>query len=360
MAQQKTTFGGIDILRFLAAVLVMVYHYGFWVWAYPDGISAQATGGVPAQPGIGAWVESGWVGVEIFFVISGFVIAFSAENSTPLRFFEARVKRLAPAVWICAPITAALLLLIGSSWPTDAVVRLARTALFAPYGPWVDSVYWTLGIEIAFYAIVWILLRLGRFHLMERVAIVIGLVSTSFWCLCYPLGWSDFAETRWLQLILVHHGCFFAVGVLIWLMRFKAMTPPRLAFCLLFLGGGVLQIASSVDVHSIKVAAAMPYAPPILMFLAAIALMAWSLRLDLSWSGWRRIGLMTYPLYLIHDVIGASMLGAMVRAGLPYLPSMAIVGATMIAASWLVATEAEPRIRLLLDYTLFRYRLKTA
>jgi peptidoglycan/LPS O-acetylase OafA/YrhL len=360
MAQQKITFGGVDILRFLAAVLVMVYHYGFWVWAYPDGISAQATGGVPPQPVIGAWVGSGWVGVEIFFVISGFVIAFSAEKSTPLRFFEARVKRLAPAVWICAPVTAVLLLAIGLSWPTDAVVRLVRTGLFVPYGPWVDSVYWTLGIEIAFYAIVWILLRLGRFHMMETVAIVIGLVSTLFWCLYYPLGWADFAETRWLQLTLVHHGCFFAVGVLLWLMRFKALTIPRLAFCLLFLGGGVLQIASSVDVHSIKVNAVMPYAPPILIFLVAIALMAWSLRLDLSWSGWRRIGLMTYPLYLIHDVVGAAMLGALVRAGVPYLLSMAIVGATMIAASWLVATEAEPRIRLLLDRTVFRYRLKTA
>ncbi|WP_246707247.1 acyltransferase family protein [Mesorhizobium sp. NZP2077] len=76
----EITFGGVDILRFLAAVLVMVYHYGFWVWAYPDGISAQATGGVPPQPDIGAWVGSGWVGVEIFFVISGFVIAFSAEK----------------------------------------------------------------------------------------------------------------------------------------------------------------------------------------------------------------------------------------------------------------------------------------
>nr|WP_245276048.1 hypothetical protein [Mesorhizobium sp. LNHC220B00] len=63
----------------------------------------------------------------------------------------------------------------------------------------------------------------------------------------------------------------------------------------------------------------MPYAPPILIFLAAIALMAWSLTLDLRWSRRRRIGLMTYPLYLIHDVIGAAMLGAMVRAGLPYL-----------------------------------------
>lgn len=67
---------------------------------------------------------------------------------------------------------------------------------------------------------------------------------------------------------------------------------------------------------------------------------------------------MTYPLYLIHDVIGAAMLGAVVRAGLPYLLSMVVVGATMIAASWLVATEAEPRIRLLLDHTLLRYRLR--
>lgn len=359
MAQQKKiTFGGVDILRFLAAVMVMVYHYGFWVWAFPDGVSARATGGIPAQPAIGAWVESGWVGVQIFFVISGFVIAFSAERSTPLRFFEARVKRLAPAVWICAPVTAVVLLIGGLSWPTDAVDRLVRTGLFVPDAPWVDSVYWTLGIEIAFYAIVWTLLRLGRFHQMEWVAIAIGMVSTLFWCLDYPLGWADLAETRTLDLLLVHHGVFFATGVMLWLMRFKAVTTARLAFCALFLGGGVLQIASSVDVHILKVGQEMPFAPPILIFLGGVALMAWSLRLDLSWSGWRRIGLMTYPLYLLHDVVGAALLGVLVRAGLPHLFSMVIVGATMIAASWLVATEAEPRIRLLLDHTVFRYRLK--
>ena len=360
MAQQKITFGGVDILRFLAAVMVMVYHYGFWVWAYPDGVSARATGGVPPQPAIGAWVESGWVGVQIFFVISGFVIAFSAERSTPLRFFEARVKRLAPAVWICAPVTALVLLIVGLSWPTDAVIRLVRTGLFAPYAPWVDSVYWTLGIEIAFYAVVWTLLRLGRFHQMEIVAIAIGLVSTLFWCLYYPLDWANLAETRTLDLLLVHHGVFFATGVMLWLMRFKAVTAARLAFCSLFLAGGVLQIASSVDVHILKVGREMPFAPPILIFLIGIALMAWSLRLDLSWSGWRRIGLMTYPLYLLHDVVGAALLGFLVRAGLPHLFSMAVVGTTMIAASWLVATEAEPRIRLLLDHTVFRYRLKAA
>jgi peptidoglycan/LPS O-acetylase OafA/YrhL len=359
MAQHKMTFGGVDILRFLAAVMVMFYHYGFWVWAFPDGISARATGGIPAHPEM-AFAGSGWVGVQVFFVISGFVIAFSAENSTPLRFFEARVRRLAPAAWICAPVTAAVLLLVGVSWPTDAVVRLARTALFVPFEPWVDSVYWTLGIEIAFYALVWILLRLGRFDLMETVAIVIGLVSTLFWSLYFVFGWSDLAETRWLQLALVHHGAFFAVGVLIWLMHFKAMTLARLCFGAIFLAGGALQIVSSVDVHGIKVGAAMPYAPPIILFLAAVALMAWSLRLDLSWHGWRKIGLMTYPLYLIHDVVGAAILGVLMRGGVPYLAAISAVGATMIAASWLVASEAEPRVRLLLDRTLFRYRLKAA
>jgi len=359
MAQHKTTFGGVDILRFLAAVMVMFYHYGFWVWAFPDGISARATGGIPPHPEM-AFVGSGWVGVQVFFIISGFVIAFSAENSTPLKFVEARFRRLVPAVWVCAPISAVVLLMVGLSWPTDAVIRLMRTGLFVPFDPWVDSVYWTLGIEIAFYAIVWILLRLGRFDLMETVAIVIGLVSTLFWCAYFAFGLTDLAETRWLQLTLVHHGAFFAVGVLIWLMRFKALTMPRLGFCGLFLIGGALQIASSVDVHSIKVETVMPYAPPIAVFLIAIVLMAWSLHLDLSWNGWRRIGLMTYPLYLIHDVVGAAMLGALMRAGLPYLAAIPIVGAAMIAASWLIAAEAEPRIRLMLDHTLFRYRLKAA
>ncbi|MER8435633.1 acyltransferase [Mesorhizobium sp. M1312] len=348
MAQQKTTFGGVDILRFLAAVLVMFYHYGYW--AFPAGVSARATGGIPPHPEL-VILGSGRVGVQVFFVISGFVIAFSAENSSPLWFFEARVKRLAPAVWICAPITAAVLLLVGLSWPTDAVNRLVRTALFVPYSPWVDSVYWTLGIEIAFYAVVWTLLWLGRFHLMEVVAIVIGMVSTLFWCLYYPLDWSNLAETRWLALLLMHHGCFFATGVMIWLKRFKAVTPFRLVLCALFLAGCVLQIASSVEEQ-------MPYAPPIVFFLVAIALMAWSLRLDLSWRGWRRIGLMTYPLYLIHDVVGAAILGALMRAGVPYL--LSVSGRPMIAASWLIAIEAEPRIRHLLDHTIFRYRLKAA
>ncbi|WP_245340414.1 hypothetical protein [Mesorhizobium sp. WSM4313] len=90
-------------------------------------------------------------------------------------------------------------------------------------------------------------------------------------------------------------------------------------------------------------------------YMAAVALMALSRRLGFSWPGWRRIGPMTYPLCLIHDV-GAAMLGALMRADVPYLAAIAAVG----AVSWLIATEAEPRVRLLLEHTLFRHRLKAA
>jgi hypothetical protein len=48
----------------------------------------------------------------------------------------------------------------------------------------------------------------------------------------------------------------------------------------------------------------------------------------------------------------------MTRTGVPYLVDIPVVEAAMIVASWL--TAAEPRIRLLLDLTLFRYRLKAA
>ncbi|WP_245486227.1 MULTISPECIES: hypothetical protein [unclassified Mesorhizobium] len=84
MAQQKTTFGGVDILRFLAAVLVMFYHHGYWVWAFPAGVSARAIGGIPPHPEL-EMLGSRW-GRTGVFVISGFVIAFSAETRPPCGF----------------------------------------------------------------------------------------------------------------------------------------------------------------------------------------------------------------------------------------------------------------------------------
>lgn len=360
MNQSGTIFGGVDLLRFLAAVLVMLFHYGYWAWAYPKGLTSRAAGTLDAQEAIGALTSFGWVGVQIFFVISGFIIVFSAEKSTPSLFAAARVKRLVPAVWICAPISAAVLMLLDLSSGWKTAIRLANSMAFYPARPWVDIVYWTLGIEIVFYAIVWLLLATRRFHWLEAVAVGLGGISTLFWVAYHGLGWQDFAYPRAIDLLLLQHGCFFALGALIWLIRFKAASARRTGFAVVLLGGCVLQILATVQLHDVKVGHPTDWITPILVFLAAMAFLFLSLRLHLTSPLWRRIGMMTYPLYLLHNVVGAALLGALFRAGLPYLAAMAIASAAMIAAAWIIAERAEPPIRALISGLYARRPLKPA
>ena len=334
------TFGGIDLVRFLSAAMVMLFHYGFWVWAYPVGEIAKAAGPVPST---NSFFSFGWIGVEIFFVISGFIIAFSAENSTPSRFFESRVKRLLPAAIICAPVTFAVITLCGIETVQRNLLVLFRTLAFWPFAPWIDSVYWTLGIEIAFYGVVWLLLMVGRFNRIEVVAAIIGSISVIYWLTITAFGTSLGTQSRLLDLLLVHHGCFFGLGVMIWLLRFRGRTTLRLSLFGLFFLGGAIEITNAAMVMGTKVSLEISYLAPLVMFALAVIFICWTLKTGrLEHRALRPIGLMTYPLYLIHNVVGGYLLGRLMAVGVSYPVAIALVCLTMIVASWGVAVYLEP------------------
>ncbi|PJI54488.1 hypothetical protein CTI14_14985, partial [Methylobacterium radiotolerans] len=144
--------------------------------------AGRAFDSAAAYPGLFAWTWFGWIGVELFFVISGFVIAYSAEHATARAFLRSRLLRLVPAVWICATLTALVSLAIGRMGSVPHVLRAyLDCVLFVPVEPWLDGVYWTLGVEIAFYALVFALLRLGRFRSVGPVCAAVGGASTLFW-----------------------------------------------------------------------------------------------------------------------------------------------------------------------------------
>lgn len=63
----------------------------------------------------------------------------------------------------------------------------------------------------------------------------------------------------------------------------------------------------------------------------------------------RAIGLMTYPLYLLHQVAGAVLIGMLARSGVPLVAAIALTIAVMLVSAWMVARHAEPAVRTALQ-----------
>ena len=140
----------LDALRLLAALSVGVYHYLAFEGA--EDAWAQAPASVfPHWTGIAAY---GWLGVEIFFVISGLVICMSCWGRTLGDFFRSRVVRLYPAYWAAVLLTYIVVTLtpaIAKGIPLSTVL-VNLTMLQDPIGvDRVDGVYWTLWAEMRFY-----------------------------------------------------------------------------------------------------------------------------------------------------------------------------------------------------------------
>ncbi|SDL07032.1 Peptidoglycan/LPS O-acetylase OafA/YrhL, contains acyltransferase and SGNH-hydrolase domains [Mesorhizobium muleiense] len=303
---------GLDILRIFSAFSVMFFHLAFWSWApEADNTPKLITGGMHQFPELISLSWWGWVGVETFFVISGFVISFSASQATPESFFFGRVFRLLPSAVICATITAAVCVVAAPLTLTEIIVRYIRSVIFWPGGPWIDGVYWTLGIEVAFYSLVLVLLAMGRRHLIEPAMVVVGLASLTFWLVSD--GLPDQLPIRVMQLTLMHHGMYFGLGVVMSAAFMRGLTPLRTGLCALFLAGGTIPITHQVSGLAAIEGLSSLWTPAFVWIACVVAFglfIAFDTRIaailsDRTKRAIAMLGVATYPLYLLHDIFGA-------------------------------------------------------
>lgn len=164
----------IQTLRALAAWLVVFHHY------MQIAHNFELTDKVSV-----ALFTYGAIGVDLFFVISGFVIYLSAsgKNQTPKIFAAHRIARIAPAYWLFTLITAAILIYSPGIIPLTLYepLFLIKSLLFIPaqnpagIGLFpIITVGWTLNYEMAFYAIFFF--SLFAPSLLRIPAIVIGVL----------------------------------------------------------------------------------------------------------------------------------------------------------------------------------------
>ena len=339
------TILAIDLTRFACAALVMGYHYSAAFWSVPDGRVATALHGVAATPV--PMARAGLVGVELFFVVSGMVIARSAVGASWQDFLGRRVLRLVPAAWLCATLTA-LVLIAGGQGDAALAADWFRSIRFWPIGAQIDGSYWTLGVECAFY----LLVALAAVGDARRIALVgwgLALASAVFWAVCLLLGHAaePIVTNQAAILLLLPHGCFFAVGIA---LAMRGM-PGRTALLLLASATGVVEIAAHIGGGTITVATIAGealFAFGLITLGCADRVQPWlAQRIDPGFA--RAIGLMTYPLYLLHQVAGAVMIGVLARSGVPLFLVIGLTVAVMLVSAWMVARHAEPALRTALQ-----------
>lgn len=355
---------GLDLLRFAAALMVVALH----VWGTTtligaaDGvpglahaISGEYLGSVRGQAS--PLVFLGFVGVPVFFTISGFVIAFSSVGQSAGAFARSRALRLLPTLWFTAALGAVIWAVIGAWEPSYALRAFAHSALLLPLGPYVDGVVWTLVVEVVFYTGVGLAIALGQIKRLAWLAAALGALSCLYWLASFGGLTQPVADNALFQkvalLSLAQHGGFFAVGALVWWASATGRGKTALLMALPALTAGCLQLLATTAWSAER------YAPSgaqdlgwltCLVWLGSVAFLIASVRWNAIWRHapeWtiyaaRQMGLATYPLYLLHVPVAGLTIGL-----LDGPPVLILTAATVLAvlASVVTAVWIEPAIR---------------
>ncbi len=322
----------LDLLRLLAALAVVIFHYTFRGAAGDDGFTTFSL------PALAPFSKYGYMGVQLFFVISGFVIAYSAENRSAVAFGIARITRIYPGFIICMTLTFLATLAIGApTFQTGLTHWLVNLVIAAPalHRPFMDGAYWPLIYELTFYGWVVLLLAVGWFRRHIDTIVVVWLALA---VLNYGLH-----SLMIKHIFLTDQSGFFAAGIVIYEMyrgRSDATVKLLLALATVIAVGQSLEYAQAFREH---IHVACSDAVIAILSLAVIALVALVLvvrNVPLPSRAIAAAGGITYPLYLLHQNAGYMIFNRIGTAA-PFALVVIATMAGMIVLAWLVWRFAE-------------------
>ena len=295
-----------DVLRFLVSnpLMVVAHHYTFRGYVLEDW-------SVVRFDSLGSIARYGYLGVDLFFIISGFVIAMSARGRSGTQFLIARARRLYPAFWICMTFTALFTLEFGGGrFHVSLPQYLANLTMFSTklrYA-YVDEVYWSLDVEVRFYLLVALVLyTLGVRRLKPVLFLWLALALVNLF-VHVPRGDS---------LCLSFAGLFVS-GVAYASMARAEQSKLDYLTLAIAIPVSVAYGASAAGEHSSHwrssinptVVAALTIVFQVPFWLIASRKIVLTARN--AWLG--IIGGLTYPLYLIHENVGFMILNAFAGA----------------------------------------------
>ncbi|MHB2096175.1 acyltransferase family protein [Pantoea dispersa] len=331
----------LDGMRGLAILLVIAYHaYARWPELLPYVASTQH---IPL-------VAFGWVGVQLFFMISGFVIFMTLDKSHGyLSFLKKRWLRLFPAMLI-----ASLLLYIAGGFFPEWSLMTPESRNLLPGLIFVNpetltqltgiefrsmaGSFWSLYVEALFYVIIGaVYFTLGRKYCLPALIVPMLLLTASsvLKSLGHPLLIDVISKFGFI------HYAWFMVGCLVY-ERLHG-RDKRYHYALTVLA---LLINFSYYVKNSGVVAVVPLLMVMLFFIASF----YSRQIErwLSLRFFTAIGFVSYALYLIHENLMIAILiklnGYIKNEALMTMLPVVVV-CVLYYVAWLISKYAEPALR---------------
>lgn len=308
----------IDSLRGLAIVSVMLFH-----------LTAHYSTKYPQHPlsGSAPFVfAGGWIGVYLFFLISGYIIYLTIQNKRgAIHFLIARLSRLVPPFW--TSIALVLLLELAHQAIFQIPYRHGTFAVFANalmipdelHAPELQGAYWSLFVELKFYLGFALLWRFSNLK-SHRVFGASFLVLLTLWGVHELL--SPLPEGYNLKYFLV-----FWLGIAAYKVRHENLSYATYVAIAV---GTTAALGLSGDGHLLV------YAMPVLALLMVVGERAFHLRwVEAAFKPLTAIGRVSYSLYLIHEPLGYVILGGLALYGWRYGSALAVAIAAATALAYL-------------------------
>jgi peptidoglycan/LPS O-acetylase OafA/YrhL len=333
----------IDLLRIAAAVAVVFYHYTF------SGFAGHLTSvGFPALSTV---TRYGYLGVDMFFVISGFVVLLSAWGRRPREFIISRIVRLYPAYWVAVTITAIIAVTLSRGLFTVTLRQYAvNLTMFnsLPNIANVDVVYWTLWAEIRFYALVFLLAWIGITRVRVVTTLWLWLAATAA---IEARVWPAPVAARIDLIVQSQWSHYFIAGMALCLIYRTGFSRPLGAILLICYGNAVYQAINfahrvSARYHQVLHIPVVVAIITVIFIVTTLVALRVTSRLGRPWFA--IAGSLTYPLYLVHAYNGFvffNLFGGLVNRWVLLAAMVIGMGGAAYAIHRLVEVPGAARLR---------------
>jgi peptidoglycan/LPS O-acetylase OafA/YrhL len=338
----------IDGFRCISIVSVMLYHF-YWRWTAPlNPIDFQ-------QYDQHYWqaFSYGYLGVQFFFIISGFVIFYTLDKSENISvFFINRFIRLFPPILFCSILTFFLVDLLDSQNQLDrfhshTYLNFLPSLTFTTQELWnglldrsdiryISGSYWSLAVEVLFYILAGVLYFYNRKKILWNWLLLVWfftllrIISSPKLQFLFPeqinLVWAQ--VNKFILLFNTPYFVYFTIGIFMYTF-FMKKSVSKIEF---LLGIGLVLLEFYFLPDFVVRLALLTMIGLFTLFLYKEEYLSF-----LKWNFITRVGVISYTLYLIHENLGMILINKF--AQLVERPSFYVYIPIVVIAIFVVFAE---------------------